>query len=178
MARPDPSDRACDTGNEVLDDAEDELVVLFDESNYEEWRNRRQRWTYDGVEQGGFLLPDGEFIDLSDINGIDAIENATACDFEIDMGALDDADLDLPDGTIFIHSHPWSHGDDQEPACGTAPHGGSRTYQSGPGDRDGDALDALQDFFGIEMEGVVLDGDGIHFFDEDGETVDTADRCY
>lgn len=88
------------------------------------------------------------------------------------------AGLTIPDGSIFVHTHPWSSGDDQEPACGPPSQGSRRVYTPGAGSGDADALVILEQFYEVNIIGVVIDGDQITIYDENGDTVEESNRCY
>ncbi|WP_376692337.1 hypothetical protein [Wenzhouxiangella sp. EGI_FJ10409] len=171
--RPDPPDLPCDSQNSDLNSEKEFLEDLFEDSNFSEFRAGRERSGYAGIEQAGFILPDGTTIDLG---AIGALINQTACGFGFDASVMEG--LTIPDGSIFVHTHPWSNGDDQEPACGPPDGGAELVYRPGPGTFDDDALTSLQQFYGVNIIGVVIDGDQLTIFDENGDVLDESNRCY
>jgi hypothetical protein len=171
--RPDPIEIPCNSENPTLNSAEEFLNELLDQSNFSEFRAAREHYTYGGVEQSGFILPDGSTINLGSIG---ALRDQTACDFWFNEDVM--STLTVPAGTIWVQVHPWSDGDDQVPACGMPDSGPRREYEPGPGTKDAAALGALLQFYEVEIIGVVIDGDQITVFDEDGHIIEEVDRCY
>lgn len=167
----------CNTGQSEVDDNQDDLIELWEDSGFVDIKALRERSNYSALEQAAFIKPDGTYIDLS---AIGALNNQTACSFAFNVSVMET--LSIPSGTIFIHSHPWSDGDDQTSACGPPQGGVRRIYQSRPGSGDTDALEALNNFYDEELLGAIIDGDQIIFYDEEyeneGDEVGQSDRCY
>ena len=172
-ARPDPEDNECDSGETSFDAAEEAIEALWDDTNFSPFRRARQRSNYDALETSGFILPNGQFIDLGAIGGL---QNVTACSFNFVHNVV--SNLTIPPGSIWVHAHPWQNGDDQLDECGpSAPGATRRTYRNGPGSGDAGAFnDLLTHFPGLEA--VIIDGDGIYFMDENGNVISEADRCF
>lgn len=82
---------------------------------------------------------------------------------------LFEAPLDLPKGTILVHTHPYSKGEQQNHCIP----GRTLEYENKPGEKDRPTLD----FFKLE-KGIIIDADKIiQFTPEKSEKPIINDRC-
>jgi hypothetical protein len=117
--------------------------ALWNASNYVEL-------TFERREQVGFQQPDGTF-QFADIH-----ENGPC------TVTINDQPGSWPEGTIMVHTHPWSRGQYQD-VC----EGGGGFYQNVPSVADhGTLMYYLQD---VNAIGLILDADGFILFTPSGE---------
>lgn len=158
----------CDEGSfdstidNFLDEMQKQVLTEFLNS-----QAAQDLWTssnfFEGIfetrrEQVGFLLPPGPFPGGS--FQLAGNLDSTPCNAAFDHPGP------LPEGTILVHTHPWSAGEPQF-VCG-----GPAAYHNEPGPGDADALQAL----GL-TDGAVMDADGIVVFDVDGNWQFVDEKC-
>lgn len=135
------------------------LNQLWTDSNFNQSESSR-------LEQGGFLVPnsyndDLTFQRLQPSN----VTQQTPCKLRFQ------APSDLPDGTIYVHTHPYTNGEQQNHCDTPIP----VEYDNEVGVEDRPALQQM-----TLNEGLILDADKIIFYKADGndpEGYATYDRC-
>ena len=150
---------ANDNHEDVLETLENQgaLNQIWTDSNFDQSEVNR-------VEQGGFLTPNNYNDDFTFQRlQPSQITQQTPCKLGFQ------APSELPDGTIYIHTHPYEDGERQN-ACPTSP-----KYDNEVGVEDRSALQQMN----LE-EGLIIDGDQTIFYEADGNDPDgyaTYDRC-
>ena len=140
-------------------EAQDSLNNLWEDTNFGQSEVNR-------LEQGGFQVPNG-YDDGYTFQRIPSsqITEQTPCKLQFQQPA------NLPEGTIYVHTHPYERGEQQD-YCGT-PIPVEYSNEVGVADRP-----ALQQM-GLD-EGLIIDADRITFFRADGSSIDgyaQYDRC-
>jgi len=122
------------------------------------------------IEAGGFLVPNGmggyNFLRIGqDIGAVFGGTNACLFDFGLPEGRQ------WEPGTIFVHTHPWSAGDDQSIACGP----GFQAYVVGPGEDDRQFLRNER----IQI-GIIMDKDALTVYGDIDPIDETSEsrKCY
>lgn len=135
------------------------LNQLWTDSNFDQSESNR-------LEQGGFLVPNS-YNDGFTFQHLQPsqITQQTSCKLRFQ------APSDLPNGTIYAHTHPYTNGEQQDYCDTPIP----VEYENEVGVKDRPALQQMN----LE-EGLILDADKIIFYKADGNDSDgyaSYDRC-
>lgn len=152
----------CDTGNDFIDsDAFEEAAQdLWERSNVDAPQHLRE-------EQGGFLSP-SPIDDSFDYTPMPEqwLNDSGPCHINFGVGGS------LPDGSIFIHTHPFERGEIVT-VCDTEY---PVRWEPAPSDPDREALETISEV-ADGVKGLVLEDDVIILFTEDESEDEKLDRC-
>lgn len=142
-----------DTGNTILDNRA--LQIEFDDM----WNKQLNS----NKEQGGFLYEnnltgDWQFFELTD-SWVD-VRTITRLEFFVPSN--------LPNGSIYIHTHPTRSSLEN--------YGITNEYIHGPSDDDRAAMVYMNDKYGVEF-GVIIDPEYRILLGSDGDEITREDRC-